>query len=68
MSEPTRFLTDEKGERVAVVISIDEYEKMLDELEELWAIRAYDEAKKSGETAVPMEEALARIENQRKRK
>jgi len=68
MSEPARFLTNENGERVAVVISIDEYEKMLAELEELWAIRAYDDAKTSGETPAPLEDALARIERERKGK
>jgi hypothetical protein len=50
MTEPTQFLTNEKGEKIAVVISIDEYEKILDELEELRAIREYDEAKALGET------------------
>jgi hypothetical protein len=66
MTEPTQFLTNEKGEKIAVVISIDEYEKILDELEELWAIREYDEAKASGETPIPLEQALE--ENHRSRK
>jgi hypothetical protein len=66
MIEPTRFLTNEKGEKIAVVISIEEYEKILDELEELWAIREYDEAKASGETPIPLEQALE--ENRRGRK
>lgn len=66
MKEPTQFLTNEKGERIAVVISIEEYEKILEELEELDDIRAYDEAKASGETPVPFDEAIARIERNRK--
>ncbi len=66
MIEPTQFLTNEKGEKIAVVISIGEYEKILDELEELWAIREYDEAKVSGETPIPLEQALE--ENRRSRK
>ncbi len=66
MIEPTQFLTNEKGEKIAVVISIGEYEKILDELEELWAIREYDEAKASGETPIPLEQALE--ENRRSRK
>ena len=66
MKEPTQFLTNEKGERKAVVISIEEYEKLLEELEELEDIRAYDEAKASGETPVPFDEAVARIERNRK--
>ncbi len=66
MKEPTQFLTNEKGEKIAVVISIEEYQKLLEELEELDDIRAYDEAKASGETPVPFDEAIARIERNRK--
>ena len=67
MTEPTKFLTNENGERIAVLISMEEYEKLLDDLEELWAIREYDEAKAAGETPVPFEEAVARIEQKRTR-
>jgi hypothetical protein len=61
MKEPTQFLTNEKGEKVAVVIGIEEYEKLLEELEDLEDIRAYDEAMASGETPVPFEQAIAEI-------
>jgi len=33
MKEPTQFIVNEKGEKIAVVISIKEYEKLLEELE-----------------------------------
>ena len=66
MTKPPQFLTDEKGQRIAVVISIEDYEKILDELEDLDDIRAYEEAKASGDTAVPFDEAVARIERNRK--
>jgi PHD/YefM family antitoxin component YafN of YafNO toxin-antitoxin module len=56
MKEPTQFLTNEKGEKVTVVIGIEEYEKLLEELEDLEDIRAYDEAMASGETPVPFEQ------------
>jgi hypothetical protein len=42
-------------------------EKELDELEELESIRAYDEAKASGEDAIPFEEAVAEIERSRRK-
>ncbi len=61
-----QFVVNERGEKVAVVISIEEYEKILEELEDLEDIRAYDEAKASGDVAVPLEQALA--ENRRNRK
>lgn len=66
MKEPTQFLTNEKGEKVAVVISIEEYEELLQELEDLEDIRAYDEAIASGETPIPFEKAIAEIERSRK--
>ena len=31
MKKPTRFLTNEKGEKIAVVIEMREYEKLLDQ-------------------------------------
>ena len=65
MKRPTRFLTNENGEKIAVIIEIQEYEKILEELEELEDIRAYDEAEASGETPVPFDEATSRIEKKR---
>ena len=66
MKKPTRFLTNKKGETVAVIIEIEEYNKILAELEDLEDIRAYDEAKASGETPIPFDEAISRIEKNRK--
>ena len=65
MGKERQFVVNERGEKVAVVLSIEEYEKILEELEDLEDIRAYDEAKASGETGVPLEEAIARIERSR---
>ncbi len=61
MPKKRRFLRDKNGKKVAVVLGIEEYEKLLDKAEELWAIRAYDVAKASGETPIPLEQALAEI-------
>ena len=66
MAKERQFVVNERGEKVAVVISIEEYEKILEELEDLDAIREYEEAKASGETPVPFDEAIARIERIRK--
>jgi PHD/YefM family antitoxin component YafN of YafNO toxin-antitoxin module len=66
MGKERQFVVNEHGEKVAVVISIEEYEKILEELEDLDAIKEYEEAKASGETPVPLDEAIARIERTRK--
>lgn len=60
----TQFVTDDTGKKVAVILSIKEYEKMLDELEELEDIKLYDEAKGSKEASIPLKQYM----KQRKRK
>lgn len=66
MTEPVQFLTNKDGEKIAVVITVDEYAKILEQLEELEDIRAYDEAKASGESPIPLQKALDEIERDRK--
>lgn len=66
MGKERQFVVNERGERIAVVISIEDYEEMLEELEDLEAIREYEEAKASGEAPVPFDDAIARIERNRK--
>jgi len=61
-----KYLVDEKGERVAVQLGIEEYRAMLAELEELDAIRAYDAAKAAKDEAVPFEQAVREIEQERR--
>jgi hypothetical protein len=42
----TQFLTDEKGNRTAVLLPIKKYNKMIEKLEDLEDVRLYDEAKR----------------------
>jgi hypothetical protein len=60
-----RFIVDENGQRIGVLLDIEDYQKLLEELEELEAIRAYDAAKASGDEVFPLEQALAEIEKDR---
>jgi hypothetical protein len=53
MKEPTQFIVNERGEKIAVVIPMEEYEEILDRLEDLIDIRAIDEARASGEVGIP---------------
>ncbi len=53
-----RYLVDEQGNRVGVFLDISDYKKLLEELEELESIRAYDAAKASGDEAIPFEQAV----------
>ena len=56
-----QFVTDDQGQRTAVLLGIDQYRALLEAQEELDAIRTYDEAKASGDEAVPFEDALREI-------
>lgn len=60
-----QYVVNEKGDRVGVLLSLEDYKKLLDELEELESLRARDAAKASGEEALPFEEAIAEIEKYR---
>jgi len=57
-----RYVVDEQGTRVSVLLDIQDYQQLLKELEELEAIRAYDAAKSSGDEIIPFEQAIAEIE------
>jgi PHD/YefM family antitoxin component YafN of YafNO toxin-antitoxin module len=57
-----RYVVDEKGNRVGVLLDLEDYQKLLEELEELESIRAYDAAKSSGDKAIPFEQAVEEIE------
>ena len=61
-----RYIVDEKGKRVGVLLDLDAYRHLLEEAEELDAIRAYDAAKASGDEAIPFEQAVADIERGRR--
>ncbi len=58
-----RYLVDEDGNRLGVVLDIKDYRRLLEELEELETLRTYDAAKASGDQAIPFEEAVAEIES-----
>jgi len=65
LKEPERYITDEAGKRVAVILDIKQYEALLDAVEELDDIRAFDAAKGAGEEAIPFEQAIREIEQGR---
>jgi len=52
------MIVNEDGKPVSVILSISTYKTILDELEELEEIRAYDKAKKTADKILPFEEAL----------
>lgn len=60
------FVVDKEGKPIGVLLDMVEYQKIIEELEELESIRAYDEAKNSGDESIPFEQAVSEIERNRK--
>lgn len=60
-----RYLIDESGNRIGVFLDIADYEKILEELEELESIRAFDNAKAANDEVIAFEDAIAQIERER---
>jgi hypothetical protein len=61
-----QYITDGKGRKKGIIISLRDYKKMLDDIEELESIRAYDAAKSSGDERIPFGQAIAEIEKKRR--
>jgi hypothetical protein len=59
------YVVNENGDRVSVILDLEDYRELLEELEELEALRAYDAAKASGGPIIPFEQAIAEIEQER---
>jgi len=62
-----QYVIDENRERKAVLIPLAEWEEILDRLEELDDIQAYDEAKSGVQETLPFEQAVREIEEGHKR-
>jgi len=54
----TNYITDDKGKKISVVLPIKQYEHLLEELEELEDIRAYDKAKAKKEKPISLRDAI----------
>ena len=62
MTHNERYITDADGTRVGVVLDIAEYRELLEAMEEIEAIRAYDAAKAANDEAIPFDQAMDEIE------
>jgi hypothetical protein len=60
-----RYITNAKGKKVGVILDMEDYKKLLEDMEELESIRAYDAAKASEDEILPFERAVDEIEKSR---
>ena len=60
-----RYIVDENGKRTGVILSVEEYERLIEELEELEDVRAFDEARaareKGDDEVIPLDQAMREI-------
>lgn len=61
----TQYITDKKGKKIAVILPIEDYQKMLDELDAVEDVKLYDKSKKNFEESIIAEEAFKSIESKR---
>jgi hypothetical protein len=67
----TRYVVDEAGKRISVILDIKEYKRLLEAFEDLEDLRAADETLKAiergEEDLLPFEEAVREMEEERQR-
>jgi hypothetical protein len=63
-----QYITDHAGKKISVVLPMKDFIAIMEELEELEDIKLYDEAKKSNEPSIPIDDAFKMIEAKRKAK
>lgn len=56
MSQTLQYLTDERGDRTAVVLPISEYEKLLEDLDDLAVV-----AERRDEPLIPHDQFIAEL-------
>ena len=56
MSDSVQYLTDERGERTAVLLPISAYEKLLEDLDDLAAV-----AERRGEPTIPHDQFVSEL-------
>lgn len=61
-----KFITNEKGEKVSVIISIKDYKEIVTRLEELEEIKLYDKLKSEDDELITFGKAIEEIEKFRK--
>ncbi len=62
-----QYITDNSGKKTAAILSMKEFETILEELEELEDIKLFDESKSDNEPALTQTEAMAMIAAERKK-
>lgn len=65
MNSP-QYITDKKGKKVSVVLSLKDYKKILEDLEEFEDIKLYDAVKARNEDTISLEDYIAKRKKSKK--
>ena len=60
-----QFITDHKGKKISVVLSMKDYQKLIEKLEDLEDVRLYDEVKARSEESIPFDEYVKQREKRK---
>lgn len=63
----TQFVTDDHGKKLAVILPIKDYNKMIDDLEDMEDLKLYDKAKQQKQEFIDADQAFKEIEESRKK-
>lgn len=57
-----QYIEDKEGNKVAVLLPMEDYQKLLEMLEDIEDVQAYDLAKNSGDEVIPFDQSIREIE------
>jgi PHD/YefM family antitoxin component YafN of YafNO toxin-antitoxin module len=63
-----KYITDQVGNKISVILSLKEFETMMEMLEDLEDVRLYDQVKNSEDPSIPIDEAFEMIDSLRRGK
>ena len=63
----TQFVTDDHGNKIAVILPVKEYKKIMDDLDELECIKAYDKVKSRKQEFLPAADVFKAIDQKHKK-
>ena len=63
-----KYITDQVGNKISVVLSVKEFESMMEILEEMEDVKLYDQVKNSDDTSIPIDEAFEMVDQLREKK
>ena len=53
-----QYIIDESGKKVSVILSVEDYDRIMDELDEAYCAKLYDKASELNEPSIPLEDYL----------